>query len=257
MPEFLTGQFPLSGDEPTYVLQAPPNKHMTGEVAFPGRLPVPLEFTTPEPGEEIVVPVRLMRAEELATLVIELETPPAEIPEVFSVLLWRAGLLDAPRTRSRSRSMRVSCAWRASSPRRTAFACAPVSTPIIQPDSSSSTSSISSSLLAGWSRGPSCWSSARGCASRCADEGGALVGGAFDFLNDQGGRAHLSMVVGEGQRRRGGYLEFYPYGTHESVNPLQPGRYRLDLVSPGYAKHSVTVELRTGAYADVDVTLSQ
>ena len=46
--------FPLSGDEPTFVLQSPPNKHMTGEVAFPGREPVPLDFSTPEPGGEVL-----------------------------------------------------------------------------------------------------------------------------------------------------------------------------------------------------------
>ncbi len=40
------------------------------------------------------------------------------------------------------------------------------------------------------------------------DEDGALVGGAFDFLNDQGGRAHLSMVVGEGSAGGGATWSF-------------------------------------------------
>ena len=89
--EFQNAEFHLDGDEPTYALQAPPNKHMTGEIAFPGRQPVPLDFWTPDPGGEVVVPIRLVRGEEAATLVIELENPQAEIPpEVFTIMLWRA-----------------------------------------------------------------------------------------------------------------------------------------------------------------------
>ena len=83
------------------------------------------------------------------------------------------------------------------------------------------------------------------------------MGGEFDFINHRGGRANLTLEVGEGQRRGYSYLRFYPYGTHESVNPLQPGRYRLELISPGYAKRIVMVELRAGEYEDVDVTLTK
>lgn len=95
-PEFFTTDFQLSGDEPTFVLQAPPNMHMTGEVAFPGRQPVSLDFWTPEHGGEIVVPIQLVRAENLATMLIELENPQAEIPDVFAVKLWRIGQEDFP-----------------------------------------------------------------------------------------------------------------------------------------------------------------
>ena len=46
-------------------------------------------------------------------------------------------------------------------------------------------------------------------------------------------------------------------GTHKSSGPHHPGRYRLVLISPGYEKRSVPVELRAGEYEDVDVTLSK
>lgn len=48
-----------------------------------------------------------------------------------------------------------------------------------------------------------------------------------------------------------------PHGTHESSEPLHPGRYRLVLDAPGRAGRSVTIELRAGEYAEVDVTLSR
>ena len=88
------------------------------------------------------------------------------------------------------------------------------------------------------------------------DEDGTLVGGEFEFFDHLGLPALLLLDVGEGQRRVNSYSRLYPYGTHESANPLQPGRYRLVLLSPGYAERSVMVELRAGEYEDVDVTLS-
>ncbi|MCP3919406.1 MAG: carboxypeptidase regulatory-like domain-containing protein [bacterium] len=53
-------------------------------------------------------------------------------------------------------------------------------------------------------------------------------------------------------------------GNHLEDPPLRdprvewtdpPGRYRLVLISPGYANRGVPVELRAGEYEDVDVTL--
>ncbi len=81
--------------------------------------------------------------------------------------------------------------------------------------------------------------------------------GEFEFFDHSGLPALLLLDVGEGQRRGYSYSRIYPYGTHESANPLHPGSYRLVLLSPGYAKRSVTVELRAGEYEDVDVTLSK
>ena len=96
IPEYWSAKYSLSGNEPTFVVQARPKLHMTGEVAFPGRQPVPLDFTTPEAGGEVVVPVELVRGEEVATLVIALENPSAELPETFTVKTIRAGHDDAP-----------------------------------------------------------------------------------------------------------------------------------------------------------------
>jgi len=255
MPEILTGQFSLSGDEPTYVLQAPPNKHMTGEVAFPGRRPVSLDFTTPEPGGELVIPIRLGRAEELATLVIELETPPAEIPELFTVLLWRAGLEDAPPRTQQVEVVEGQLRVEGIHPDKYRVHVRP-GVHRDYPTGLFFESQLDLELPPGRVVTRSIMlEQCAGLRLTVRDEGGALVGGEFDFINDLGGRANLTMEVGEGQRRGYSYLSFYPYGTHESVNPLHPGRYRLVLISPGYANHSVTVELRAGEYEDVDVTL--
>ena len=95
-PRFHSTHFRIAGDESTFVVQIPPGKQVTGEVEFPGRRPVPFELTTPEPGGEVAVPVRLERAADPATLVIELENPRAELPETFRVQLWRAGQDEFP-----------------------------------------------------------------------------------------------------------------------------------------------------------------
>ena len=89
------------------------------------------------------------------------------------------------------------------------------------------------------------------------DEDGALVSGEYEFYDHLGSPVSLLLDVGEGQRRGLSYTRIYPYGSHESGNPLHPGRYRLVLRSPGYAERSVMLELRAGEYEDVDVTLSQ
>ena len=52
IPEYWSTQFPLSGDEPTFVIQAPSDVQILGEVMFPGRELVPLDFSTPAPGGE-------------------------------------------------------------------------------------------------------------------------------------------------------------------------------------------------------------
>jgi hypothetical protein len=257
MPEFLTGEFPLSGDEPTYILQGPPDKHMTGAVEFPGRQPVPLDFRTPGPGGEVVVPVELVRAEELATLVIELENPQAEIPETFTVLLWRAGLGAAsPDTRlveAESGQLRVDGLF----PGHYRVGVRTGESPDY-PTGLFFEYELELELLPG----PVIPRSIM--LERCAglrvtvrDEDGALVGGEFELFDDFGGRVSLLLDVREGQLHLNSYSVIFPYGTHESTNPLQPGRYRLALVSPGYADRSVMVELRAGEYADVDVTLSR
>jgi hypothetical protein len=88
--DFQTSVTPLSGNERTLVLAALPSKHMTGEVVFPGRQPVTLDFWTPESCEEVVVPIELVPAEETTTLVIKVENRHAELPETFTVKLRRA-----------------------------------------------------------------------------------------------------------------------------------------------------------------------
>ena len=156
--------------------------------------------------------------------------------------------------------MRASYEWRESSPGKYRVRVrAGVEPVIIQLDSSSNTSSTSSSHPRREITQSIMLQRCAGLRLTVRDEDGALVGGEFEFLNDHlGGRANLTLDVGEGQRRMGtATRRIYPYGTHESVNPLKPGHYRLVLVSPGLAKRSVMVELRAGEYEDVDVTLSK
>jgi hypothetical protein len=261
MPEVLSAKFSLSGNEPTYVFQAPPNKHMTGEVTFPGRQPVPLDFSTPEPGGEFVIPIRLVRGEEgqEATLVIELETPPAEIPETFTVLLWRGGqhgLLDQPESRLvevGSGQLRVEGLFPGKYGVRVRAGVGRN-----HPTGLFFEYELDLELHPGRVITRSIM------LQRCAglrvtvrDEDGALVGGEFEFFDHLGLPALLLLEVGEGQRRVNSYTRLFPYGTHKSENPLKPGSYRLVLLSPGYAKRSVMVELRAGEYEDVDVTLSK
>ena len=85
------------------------------------------------------------------------------------------------------------------------------------------------------------------------DENGALVSGQYEFYDDSGNP--LSLVLGVDGWISSSMIN--PYGTHESRNPLPPGRYRLVLLSKGYAKQSVMLELRAGEHEDVDVTLSK
>ncbi len=257
MPEYLTTQIPLPGDEPTYVLQAPPNKHMTGEVVFPGRQPVPLDFQTPEPGGELVIPIRLVRAEELATLVIDLENPPGSIPESFTVLLWRAGQEGfPPETRlveAREGQLRVEGLFPGKNRVR-------VRTGVDRSFPTGLFFEYELDLELHPGRVITRSIMLQQCAGlrlTVRDEDGALVSGEYQLIDHLGNQVSLLLDVGEGQRRGYSYSRIYPYGTHESANPLQPGRYRLVLISPGSAERSVEVELHTGEYEDVDVTLSK
>jgi hypothetical protein len=257
MPEFFTWEHPLPGDEPTYVLQAPPDKHITGEVVFAGRRPVPLDFSTTEAGGEVVVPVELVRVEEeLASLVILLENLQAEIPETFSVLLSRAGQGGfAPETRHvevESGQLRVEGILPGTYRVRVRpgvdrdyptglFFDGELDLEL--PPGREVTRSILLERCAGLRL------TVRG-------EDGELVGGEFEFFDPSGMPVSLLLDVGEGQRRGYSYTRLYPYGTHEAANPLQPGRYRLVLITPDHEERSVTVELRAGEYEHIDVTLS-
>ncbi len=256
-PEFWSAGFPLSGNEPTYVLQALPNKHMTGEVAFPGRQPVPLAFWTPEPGGEVVVPVELVRAEELATLVIELENPQAEIPETFSVMLWRAGQDDdPPDTRPvevAEGQLRVEGILPGKY-RVRVCACEDTNHPGIFFENEFDLELhpglvVTRSIMI--RQGAGLRVTLRG-------EDGALLTGQYEFYDHLGSPVYLVLEVrGENGAIWQSNRNIYPHGTHETSDPLPPGRYRLSLLSQGYEERSVTLELRAGEYEDVDVTLSK
>ena len=84
-------------------------------------------------------------------------------------------------------------------------------------------------------------------------EDGALLSGQYDLFDRLGNEAYLVLRVDRWASNR----HIHPHGTHESTNPLHPGRYRLVLISPGYEERSVTLVLRAGEYEDVDVTLSK
>ncbi len=226
---------------------------MTGEVAFPGRQPVPLDFWTPEPGGEVVVPIRLVRGEEAATLVIELENPQAEIPETFSVMLWRAGQDDYPPdmrpVKVAEGQLRVEGLFpgkyrvrvRAGGDRSYSAGL------FLENEFDLELHPglvVTQSIMM--------WQGA-GLRVTLRDEDGALLRGQYEFFDHLGKGAYLVLDV----RGWMSSSRIYPHGTHESRNELHPGRYRLVLRSKGYAERSVMLELRAGAYEDVNVTLSK
>ncbi len=257
IPEYYSTQFPLSGDEPTFVVQAPPDKHTTGEVAFPGRQPVPFDFTTPEHGGEVVVPIRLVRGEEAATLVIGLENPQEEIPETFTVTLKR-GQGDPTPVRQTVEvaegQLRVEDI-RPGKYRVSVCACEDPNHPglffrnefeLELPPGLVVTRSIRMRQGAG-------------LRVTLRDEDGKLLSGQYEFYDHSGNGVRLVLL---GERWEPGSDAFattksFGPGTHKSSGPHHPGRYRLALISPGYANRSVTVELRAGEYEEVDVTLSK
>ena len=168
IPEFWSTQIPLSGNEVTFALQAPPAKHMLGEVMFPGRQPVPLDFWTPQSGGEVVIPVELVPAAKAGDLSDQAGESAGGDPRGLHghVVARRSG--QSHPGRAAGEGFGGSTApWRASAPESTACACARARTRIIL-GYSSTTSSSSISHLPWWSRGPSGCGRARGCASRCA-----------------------------------------------------------------------------------------
>jgi len=258
VPESWSTQFPLSGDEPTFVLQAPATVQMLGEVLFPGRQPVPLDFRTPEPGGEVVVPVELAPAEEAATLVIELENPPAELPETFTVLLKRAGQADTPEMRTvEVRAGRLRMEGIVPGPYRVVVcACEDPNHPGLF-----YRNELELELHPGRSATRSiAMRQGAGLRLTLRDEEGELLGGHYELYDDAGNRVRL--VLHDSDRWKPGSDAFattggFGPGNLRSSDPIDPGRYRLVLVSPGHARRSVTVELREGEYEDVDVTLSK
>ena len=90
-------------------------------------------------------------------------------------------------------------------------------------------------------------------------EDGKLVSGQYELFDDAGRPARLvlgtDLTLGTDASISSWTFDSYP--THTSLNPFEPGRYRLVLRSPGYAERSVTLDLRAGEYEDVDVTLSK
>jgi hypothetical protein len=255
-PEYFSTVLPLSGDEPTFVLQAPPGKHMSGEVEFPGRQPVPFELWTPDPGGEVVVPIRLARFGPLAALVIELENPQAELPEAFSVLLWRAGQDELPPdervVENRKGQLRVAGVFPGQYRVRVRAGGDAFSRGLFHD------SELDLELRAGQTVTRSIlMQQGAGLRFTVRGDGGALLSGEYELHDHSGGLVDLNTYVDADGRRWASSWEVYPYGAHESFNELRPGRYGLVLRSQGYAERSVTVDLRAGEYEELDVTLSR
>lgn len=131
IPEYWSTQFPLSGSEPTFVVQAPPTKQILGDVTFPGRRSLSLDFWTSGPGGEVAIPIELVRAEEAATLVIELQNPRAEIPATFTVML-KHGQGDATPVERRVEVAEGRMCVEDVVPGKYRIACSPAKTRIIQ-----------------------------------------------------------------------------------------------------------------------------
>lgn len=232
---------------------------MTGEVSFPGRQPVPLDFWTPEPCGEVVVPVELVRAEEAATLVIELENPQAELPGTFTVRSWRAGQdKDPPDTREVELvegQLRVEDILPAAYRVRVLpgenryYASGLFFGNEFDVELHPGLEVTRSILLR---EGGGMRVTVRG-------EDGQLVSGQYELFDDAG--LPVGLVLGtdltDGTDASISSWSFDAYPIHTSLTVLEPGRYRLVLRSQGHAERSVTVELRAGEYEDVEVTLSR
>jgi len=257
-PDYYSNQFALSGDEPTFVLQALPGKHMTGEITFPGREPVPLDFLTPEPGDEVVVPIELLRG-EVATLVIELEHSQAELPETFTVKLWDAGQNDDPPS---TREVEL-----ASGKLRVDGMLPGVYRVRVRPGEDRYYASglfFDNEFEVELHPGVEVTRSIplrEGAGMRVTVRGddGELVSGQYDFFDDTGRPVHLVLGTDLTDTSDGSISSwsFDSYPVHTSLDKFEPGRYRLVLLSAGYAEQSVTVDLRAGEYEDVVVTLSR
>jgi hypothetical protein len=257
MGAFHAKELRLPANEPTHVLQAPPNKHITGEVTFPGRQPVPLDFRTPDPGGQVVVPVQLVPSEAPATLMIELENPRAELPDACRVMLWRAGM-DAfpPETRSvevADGQLRVDSVLAGKYRVRVVAGKDYYSAGLFHGKE------LEVELHPGLVVTRSIeFPQGAGLRFTVRGDDGALLGGEYEFF-DHAVTRRVSLtahVRGDG-RRWVSTREFYPHGPNESCNELHPGSYKLLLRSLGYAEQMVTVELRAGEYEDVYVTLSK
>ncbi len=254
-PEFYTRELQLSGNEPTHVLHAPPDKHITGEVRFPDRQPVLLDFRTPKPGGELEVPVVLAPLEEPATLVIKLEHPQSELPEAFLVKLWRAGNDELPPD---ARPVAVAegqlqvedifpgeyrVRVRAGRDDRSAGLFHEYEFELeLQPGVAATRSIL-------MPKGAGLRFTVRG-------EDGKLLGGEYEFSDDLGYPVDLNTHVLEDKGWASSW-KIFPHGTHESFNELHPGTYQLVLRSPGHAERSLTLDLRAGEWEDLEVSLSK
>lgn len=258
VPEFWSTQLDLSADELTFVLQAPPEKQLLGEIMFPGRQPALLDFRTPEAGGEVVIPVKLTGAEQPAALVVELENRVTEIPETFSVLLKRVGQADTPEFRTvvvqggqlhmddivPGQYRVIVCA--SEDPNHAGLFYRNGFDLELHPGES-----VARSIR---------MRSGAGLRLTLRNGAGELLSGQYELYDSSGTAVRLVMVdidrwkPGSDQWATTG--RFGP-GTQRSSDPIQAGRYRLVVISPGYENRSVPIELREGEYEDVEVTLSE
>lgn len=253
IPEFWSKQFLLSGDQPTHVFQAPPNAHLSGEVTFPGRAPVPLDFWTSEPGGEVVVPVRLVPGGEAATLVLNVGSPRVEAPETFKVLLSRVGREeDAPDIRMTDVE-NGQLRWEGIPPGKyRARVHAGGDRASSYPANLFFENELDVELHAGQVAMRSLTlRQGAGLRLTLRNQDGGFLAGQYELYDHLDNRVYLVLQVGG----RASSRQVYAHGTHESRNPLRPGRYRLALISPGYKKRDVMVDLRAGEYSDLSVTL--
>ncbi len=186
---------------------------------------------------------------------IELENPQAELPETFTVRSWRAGQDDGPPVTRQVEVAEGQLRVEGILPGkyRVRVHAGEDSYPV-----GFFENEIDLELHSGLVTRSIMMPQGAGLRVTLRGEDGALLTGQYEFYDHLGSPVYLVLEVrGENGAIWQSDRNIYPHGTHETSDPLHPGRYRLVLLAPGYAKRSVMVELRAGEYEDVDVTLSK
>jgi len=195
----------------------------------------------------------------VATLVIELEDPPAQLPETFTVQLWRTDQRDVPPDRRQ-------VAWAEGQLRVEGLPPGAYRVGVRPGEDRYFASGLFFEAKFEVELRPGlevtrhiALREGAGMRVTVRGEDGEPVSGQYEFFDDAGQK--VGLVLGTDLTDTSdasiSSWSFDAYPIHTSLDVFEPGRYRLELRSPGYAERSVTVELRAGEYEDVDVTLSK
>jgi hypothetical protein len=245
----------ILGREESIATLTPPETHLVGELAFPGRRPFKIDLVTLKAGQELTVPVPLPILAEAGRLVLKLDAPGVDLPGEFVVSM---SPVDGPEAQPLNKQVEVVDGglvldglvpghYRV---RVRAGPLAGFTTTLID------VSELDLELRPGEEvRRELHLKLGAGLRLTVRDEDGALISGSYSLLDSAGTKVVLEMRVQTESTVYGTNWQLLPYGTHQSTNPLDPGKYELLLTSEGFQEQRVSVDLVAGRYEDVQVTL--